>query len=976
MKKRKQKWLSLLLSFVLVLGLVPVIGLTAKANTITEIAVTMELPREGEKKEKYNVWKHVDAIYDVSVHKLLKGSYKTVEEVKAAMKNDTVVMKDDDAFEKNKSYTIVFIATTSKEANNIFQGESMPITVNGEDALFVYKPTIPKTDNVIFAYTFRISDITEYNLKIAGVNVKSNNLTIDQNDTSLIKGGFMTYVPATHTLTMNNVVATGNFKDFFLEYNGADKLTIQVVGENKVKFTQVGWQGIRSVDTGGLRITSNSEGKLSITGELLKIGIYFDYGGLVLDGNLHLMCNIVNLDSAMGIVSDSGGILTVEDDVNLGIYTNVNKAATSPISMGIQAMTVINGGTVLIEAQKEGYVMSNVLGMNFITRINGGVLTVKCARQAIDGSITFDYPHANPKITASSNYDGSNPVTYKSSNQAGYKYIKVEKGEAKTAISNLKIDALSKPVAGEVPVYTNFSDEKNIDSTSAWCVWDEKTKSWSEYYDEVGKEAVDESVFRAGRKYALSLHAVPKSTYTFPLDMPVLYNEVNVPAYIDSTPNVTHKKISSSGSSLDVLITEDDMPADTRKPITSAQITINGYKYGGKAEDVTVALNAVGADFYTSGEFPLGWALAIDEDNDGAPDGIATGDFKMNADYYLLFMLKAKAGYRMSSLTEDKITMSDGTASIGNIFYSEYFSDGMHVAYKLPKIALPQYNISVTNGKATVSGSSVAKAEAGAKVTLTANAAPAEKVFDKWVVVSGGVTLADVNSAVTTFTMPEKAVEVKATYKDDSTKLPATGDLDVKVPEAGTVLTSADSKAVYKVTGTDATNPTLEYTAPVSKTKKTITVPATVKIGDITYKVTSIAKNAFKNNKRMTKITIGSNVKTIGANAFSGCKKLTRVTIGKNVTTIGDKAFYKCTALTKITIPSKVSKIGKSAFYGCKKLKTITIKTTKLTDKKVGSKAFKGIHSKAVIKVPKSKLKVYKKMLKKKGIGKGVRVKK
>ena len=138
----------------------------------------------------------------------------------------------------------------------------------------------------------------------------------------------------------------------------------------------------------------------------------------------------------------------------------------------------------------------------------------------------------------------------------------------------------------------------------------------------------------------------------------------------------------------------------------------------------------------------------------------------------------------------------------------------------------------------------------------------------------------------------------------------------------------------------------------------------------------SIAKNAFKNNKFITKVTIGKNVKTIGANAFSGCKKLKKVTIGKNVTSIGDKAFYKCTALTKITIPSKVKKLGKQTFYGCKKLRTITLKTTKLTKKTVGSKVFTGINTKATIKVPKSKVKAYQKLLKSKGISKTVKVKK
>ena len=78
-----------------------------------------------------------------------------------------------------------------------------------------------------------------------------------------------------------------------------------------------------------------------------------------------------------------------------------------------------------------------------------------------------------------------------------------------------------------------------------------------------------------------------------------------------------------------------------------------------------------------------------------------------------------------------------------------------------------EYNITVTDGKATIgAGSEISKAAEGTVVTLTANAAPSGKVFDKWEVVSGGITLADANSATTTFTMPASAVSVKATYKN------------------------------------------------------------------------------------------------------------------------------------------------------------------------------------------------------------------
>ena len=95
---------------------------------------------------------------------------------------------------------------------------------------------------------------------------------------------------------------------------------------------------------------------------------------------------------------------------------------------------------------------------------------------------------------------------------------------------------------------------------------------------------------------------------------------------------------------------------------------------------------------------------------------------------------------------------------------------------------------------------------------------------------------------------------------------------------------------------------------------------------------------------------IGSNITKIGKNAFYGCKNLKTVTVGKTVLEIGAKAFDKCAALTKVTIPAKVRKIGKLAFYGCRKLKLINVRTKKLTNKRVGAKAFQNIHTKTRIK--------------------------
>ena len=141
-------------------------------------------------------------------------------------------------------------------------------------------------------------------------------------------------------------------------------------------------------------------------------------------------------------------------------------------------------------------------------------------------------------------------------------------------------------------------------------------------------------------------------------------------------------------------------------------------------------------------------------------------------------------------------------------------------------------------------------------------------------------------------------------------------------PSVGMKVTDPVSKAVYKVTGAAYA----EYSESSDKKMSNVKIPDKVTLAGKSYKVTTVASEAFKN-----------------------CKKLKSVVIGKGVTAIGAKAFF-----------------------GCKSLKKITIKSTQL--RKVGKKAFKRIHAKAVIKVPKAKLKAYKKLLKKKGQGKKVRI--
>ena len=191
---------------------------------------------------------------------------------------------------------------------------------------------------------------------------------------------------------------------------------------------------------------------------------------------------------------------------------------------------------------------------------------------------------------------------------------------------------------------------------------------------------------------------------------------------------------------------------------------------------------------------------------------------------------------------------------------------------------------------------------------------------------------------------------------------------------AGTKLTDTHGKALYVVLDADAA--TVSYAGTTDKTAAKITIPATVEIDQVTYTVTAVAQKALYKNTKIKTVTIGKNVTVIGKSAFEGCKKLKSVTLPESLTQIGNRTFYNCVALTKIVIPSNVAKIGKQAFTNAKKLKNIVIRTTKLTAKNIGAKAFKGTAAKATVKVPKSKLKSYQKILVTKGMNKKAAIKK
>ena len=100
---------------------------------------------------------------------------------------------------------------------------------------------------------------------------------------------------------------------------------------------------------------------------------------------------------------------------------------------------------------------------------------------------------------------------------------------------------------------------------------------------------------------------------------------------------------------------------------------------------------------------------------------------------------------------------------------------------------------------------------------------------------------------------------------------------------------------------------------------RAITVPSTIKAKGITYKVTSIGTNAFKNCKKLTKASIGANVKVIKAKAFNNCPKLKTVTIKTILLTkktASKKCFSKVSKRMVIKVPRKVKKSYAKIFKG------------------------------------------------------------
>ena len=91
-----------------------------------------------------------------------------------------------------------------------------------------------------------------------------------------------------------------------------------------------------------------------------------------------------------------------------------------------------------------------------------------------------------------------------------------------------------------------------------------------------------------------------------------------------------------------------------------------------------------------------------------------------------------------------------------------------------------------------------------------------------------------------------------------------------------------------------------------TKNNTTASIPGSITIGDKTYEVTTIAKNAFAGNDTLKKAKLPDSIVEIGKGAFQGASSLKKIELG-----------------------SEITKVKKNAFKGIAKNATITIRGSK-----------------------------------------------
>ena len=87
------------------------------------------------------------------------------------------------------------------------------------------------------------------------------------------------------------------------------------------------------------------------------------------------------------------------------------------------------------------------------------------------------------------------------------------------------------------------------------------------------------------------------------------------------------------------------------------------------------------------------------------------------------------------------------------------------------------------------------------------------------------------------------------------------------------------------VDGTGVTIPKIDF------------VESSIEVDGISYDVTAIGENAFKNNKSINHVVIPDKIKVIEKNAFNGCSAIRLLEFPSSITDVNSSAFSGCSSI-------------------------------------------------------------------------------
>lgn len=155
----------------------------------------------------------------------------------------------------------------------------------------------------------------------------------------------------------------------------------------------------------------------------------------------------------------------------------------------------------------------------------------------------------------------------------------------------------------------------------------------------------------------------------------------------------------------------------------------------------------------------------------------------------------------------------------------------------------------------------------------------------------------------TAYTYVTKNLTVNAVWLVSMTD----GQITEEKPQVGDTRTI--NYITYQVTRATDSDPRVKAVGCTKQTLTTLTIPDTITFGGVTYKVTNIGVNAFRDMPKLTKLSIGKNVIKIDRAAFYNCPKLKSITIhSKKLTTVIEKSFSKTYVKAKVNVPNSYIK--------------------------------------------------------------------